>query len=136
MYDREFAWDEKGEEISFEEVRAIRYHSYKSPFFIYPGKEIISQPGIILVWKVKSYVIHYSAVVEKENKQPQVNAPSQAILKPAEPIKEISPQGQVAAKENASVEVNQAKVEAKPAQPVKQNSRVRFSDVFEHKQGI
>lgn len=49
MYDREFAWDEKGEEISFEEIRAMRYHGYKSPFITYPGKEIIVKLGIFVI---------------------------------------------------------------------------------------
>jgi hypothetical protein len=33
MYNRAVAWDLLGEEISFEEVRAARFHHYHSPFY-------------------------------------------------------------------------------------------------------
>ncbi len=36
MYDREVAWDLNGEEISFEEIRAMRYHGLVNPLLVLP----------------------------------------------------------------------------------------------------
>lgn len=79
--------------------------------------------------------------MEKENKQPQANTQPPVIAKPVEQMKKEAqpqPEPQMApVKENVLVEVNHVNIDAKPTQlAVKQHSRVRFSDVFEQKQGM